>query len=255
MQITVLQRPSRISEREFPKALESALTLLKGDLSASTKLIGYSKQGWATVGITGNDSEIVSELISRKLGLAQTELNGIAKLGNYDGHITGQTETYLQIDIGIEKPRPLTIKVGLGILRAQLCDAKTLPMEEIIEHYCLFPSTKATVRITNLEPKSEIAEGWIADSHLALFSNRISARLDRIQVFDSSQREVEFAIRKANLGRDIISVEQETLTVQSVVCKLGTDAIGLIPKLGSALRGRELKPFLPRRIVSRCKPW
>lgn len=80
-------------------------------------------------------------------------------------------------------------------------------------------------------------------------------RLDRIQVFDSSKREVEFAVRKANLDRDIISVERQTLTTQSVVCKLGTDAIGLIPKLGSILRRRELKPFLPKRIVSRCRPW
>jgi len=255
MQITLIQRPSRVNEKEFSKSLESTLTLLKGDLSATTKLLRYSNQGWAVVGITGNDSEIVSELISRKLGLARTELNGITKLGIYDGHITEQTATYLPIDIGIEKPKPLTIKLSLGALRAQLCDGRTLSMEELTENYCLFPTTKATVRITNFEPKSEIAEAWLADSHLALLSKRISSRLDRIQVLDSSKREVEFAINKTNLGRDIVSVEQETLTAQSVVCKLGTDAIGLIPKLGSALRGRELKPFLPRRIVSQCRPW
>lgn len=205
--------------------------------------------------LVGDDSEVVSELVSRRLGLAQTELMGIENLGHYEGIITGQTATCLQIDIGIEKPRPLTIKVDLNTLRAQLCDGKALSMEEIVEHYCLFPSTRAAVRITNFEPESELAEGWLADSQLALFSNWISTRLDRIQVFDSSKREVEFAVRKANLDRDIISVERQTLTTQSVVCKLGTDAIGLIPKLGSILRRRELKPFLPKRIVSRCRPW
>jgi hypothetical protein len=228
---------------------------LKGNLSASMKLLGYSKQGWAIVDLTGDDTEIITELISRKLGLAQTQLTSIEKLRNYDGLVTGETATYLQVDIGIEKPRTFEIRVGLDTLRAQLCDGRTLSMKEIIEHYCLFPSTKAAVRITRVEPESELAEGWLADSQIALFSNRISARLDRIQVLDCSQREVEFAIRKANLNRDIISVERETLTTQSVVCKLGTDAIGLIPKLGSVLRRRELKPFLPKRIVSRCRPW
>lgn len=207
------------------------------------------------MGLAGDDSEVVSELVSRKLGLAQTELAGIENLGHYDGIITGQTATCLQIDIGIEKPRPLKIKIDLNTLRAQLCDGKALSMEEIIDHYCLFPSTRVAIRITNFEPESELAEGWLADSQLVLFSNWISMRLDRIQVLDSSKREVEFAVKKANLGRDIVSVERQTLTTQSVVCKLGTDAVGLIPKLGSVLGRRELKPFLPKRIVSRCRPW
>jgi len=255
MRITLLQRPGRIDAKEFAAALERELSLLKGDLSASTSLLGFSKMGWTIVDVAGDDSEIVSELITRKLGLAQTDVSGVERLGNYDGVVAGKTEGNLVIDIGLENPRPITVKVKLGSLRAQLCDGKVLSMEEITEHYCLFPSTKVAVRITDLEPESGLAEGWLADSQLDQFTNWISMRLDRIQVFDCSAREVEAAIRKANLERDIVSVEQMTLITHLVICKLGTDAIGLMPKLGSVLRRRELKPFIPRRIVSRCTQW
>jgi hypothetical protein len=79
--------------------------------------------------------------------------------------------------------------------------------------------------------------------------------LDRVQVFDSYRHELELAIKRSHLERDVISVEPRTLTAQSVLCKLGTDAIGLIPKLGSLLKARELKPFIPKRIVARCRQW
>jgi hypothetical protein len=255
MQITLLQRRGETSAKEFAAALDAELSLLKGELSASTNLHGFSKRGFAIVELAGDDSEIVSELISRKLGLARTDLSDIERLGNYDGIVTGETGGDLEIDLGVEKPRPLTFKVKLNTLRAQLCDGRALSIEEIIEHYCLFPSTKVAIRLTNLNLDSGFAEAWLADSQLALFSNWIRIRLDRIQVFDCSGREVGFAIRKANLERDVISVEPLTLTTQSVLCKLGTDAIGLMPKLGSVLRKRKLKPFIPKRIVSQCREW
>jgi hypothetical protein len=123
-------------------------------------------------------------------------------------------------------------------------------MRDLVDDYCFFPGSRVDIRTTSLFPD---IEGWLADSQTDLFSDWISMRLDRILVFESSEREVDSAIRRANIGRDIIAVEHITLTTHSVLCKLGTDAVGLIPKLGSFLRNRELKPFIPRRILSRCK--
>ena len=241
--------------KEFKQALDAELSALKENLSASTTLLGFSKSGWAIVEVTGDDFEVVSELISRKLGFARTDLQGVERFGNYEGLVNQKTTNDLAIDIGIENPRPLTVSVKLNTLRAQLCDGRALPMGEIVEHYCLYPSTKVTIRITSITPDLGLAEAWLADSQLTTLNNWICMGLDRIQVFDCTERQVDSAIRKANLERDIISVEHVTLTTQSILCKLGTDAIGLIPMLGSILRGHELKPFIPKRITSECRPW
>ena len=254
MRLTLLQRPGQANANEFAHALENELASLKGTLSASVGLQGFSKRGWTIIDVKGDDYEIVAELIARKLGLTHTDFSSIELFGNYDGILSEVTAKDLGVDVGLEAPRPQTIRVNLGTLRAQLCDGKNLSMKELTENYCLIPNTKVTVRITLLHPESEI-EGWFADSQLALLSNWISMRLDRILVFNCSRREVDLAIKKANIERDTISVEHLTLTTHSVLCKLGTDAVGLMPKLGAVLRNRELKPFIPARIASRCRPW
>lgn len=227
---------------------------LKGELSASTRLVGFSDNGWAKIEIDGEDCEILKEIISRELGLTQTDLSQIETQGNYSG-IVRDAGADLEVDIGIEKPAPLNVNVSLKALRAQLCDGKPLSGKEIAEYYCLSAGSRATVRITRLERSPRRLEGWLADSQIELFSERIASRLDRVQVFDCTRQRLELALRRARLERDVISVESGSLTTHSVVCKLGTDAIGLIPRLGSMLRKSELKPFLPRRILAKCRQW
>lgn len=255
MKITILQKPGQFTTKEFNWNLENALRTLKGDLSSSIKLDGFSKKGWARIDITGDDSEVVSELVTRKLGQAQTELAKVEPQGVYEGIIAGEIRDSVEVDIGTDTPRPANVKIGVGALRAQLADGKPMWLKEIIRDYCLFSGSKASVRITRLEPGGGDIEGWFADSHIEGLSSWIASNLDRIQISDCYRQEAESAIKKSNIERDIVAIEPVTLTAQSVVCKLGTDAIGLIPKLGSVLRKRELQPFIPKKILTRCRPW
>jgi len=254
MRITLLQRPGKVSAKEFSATLEESLSKLRGELSASTKLVGLSGNEWAKIDIDGQDSEVVTEIISRELGRAQTDLSQIQVQENYYGIVDG-VDADLSVDIGIEKPTPLSVKLDLKGLRAQLCDGKPLARTEIAEFYCIHPGSRLAVRITRLERDASRLEAWLADSQIELFSQWITSHLQRIQVFGCTRQSLENAIRKADLERDVISVEPSTLTTHSVVCKLGTDAIGLIPKLGSKMRKIELEPFLPKRILAKCRQW
>jgi hypothetical protein len=255
MKITILQRPGQFTAKDFNRSLEDALHLLKGELSASTKINGFSRKGWARIELDGADYEILSELIAREFGQAQTDLAKVEPNGVYDGIIAGEVHDNLEVDIGIDTPRQINVKIALGTLRAQLADGKPLRGSEIIQDYCLFPGSRASVRISRLEPDSGVVEGWFADSQISLLSSWVATGLDRIQIYDSYRREIESAIKKSHLARDLVSLESITLTTHSIVCKLGTDAVGLIPKLGSVLRKRELSAFLPKRVIARCRPW
>ena len=110
-----------------------------------------------------------------------------------------------------------------------------------------------SVRITG--KMEEGIEGWLSDEQIGRFSDWFETGLDRIVVFDCFKEQLESAIAKAQLSRDIISVDPITLTTQVAICKLGTDAIGMMPKLGASLKKHGLKPFIPRRIMARCRQW
>ena len=234
--------------------MQESLSKLKGDLSASAALAGFTDNGWAKLDIGGEDREIFQEIISRQLGRAQTDLNQIENQSNYLG-LVNTVGADLVVDLGIEKPSPLNLVVSPMALRAQLCDGKPLSCKEITEYYCIQKGSKVAVRVTRLERDAGRLEGWLADKQMELFSDQIASRLERIHAFDCTRERVEFALRTLNLERDVISVEPNTLTTHSVVCKLGTNAIGLIPKLGSILRKSGLMPFLPSRIIKRCRQW
>jgi hypothetical protein len=227
---------------------------MKGGLSSSARLVGFSKKGWAKVDIDGEDSEILSEIVTRKFGQAQVN---IAQLELHENHmaIVNAVGADLEVDVGVEEPAPLSVNVSAKSLRAQLCDGKSLSCKEIAECYGIDTGSGLAIRIERLERDTGRIEAWLADSQIELFSDWIAPRLERVQVFNCTRQGIELAIRKANLGRDVISVEDNTLMTHSVVCKLGTDSIGLIPKLGAILRRSELKPFIPKRILAKCRGW
>lgn len=255
MKLTILQKPGRFTAKNFNSNLEEALGKLKGELSASIKLEGFSPSGWALVDIAGEDFEIVSELVSRQLGQARTDLGRVELHGVYDGIVAKTLRDGVEVDIGISEVEPSNVRITAATLRAQLTDGKSVPAEEIARFYCLLPGNRASVRITDMDPSRDMVEGWLSDSELESLKSWVLTGLDRIQVNDCFRQEVESAVRKARIERDIVAVEAVTLTTQSVVCKLGTDAIGLIPKLGGVLKGRRLSPFVPRRILAQCRPW
>lgn len=255
MNITLLQKPGDLDVGNFTACLQLALSTLKGPLTASTHLEGFTQAGWAKLDVSGPDMEIFVELISKELGLAQTELSATSINGTYPAIVSSISEGHLEVDVGLEKPKAMKVRIKPSTIQAQLADGKPLPSKEILEHYCLHPQAKTTVRITKLDPYESVAEGWLGDPQIDLFSDWVRTGLDRIQVYGCSRQGVESALTRARLERDIIALESMTLTVHSALCKLGTDAVGLIPKLGSFLKRRELKPFLPKRILTRCRPW
>ena len=252
MKLTLLERPTPLTAKDFKPRLEEELGKLKGELDASTTVDGLSTSGWVQVGITGEDNEIMAELIANKFPLAHAELRDVELQGNYQAQITGTNERGLNFDVG---PRSSKFEyiIPTENLNAQLADGKNLHIRQLVECYCLYPGVRVAVRVAR-KTDNEI-EAWLADSFVDTLTDWIKMGLDRIQAFECFRKEAEAAILKAHLSRDIIAVDSITLTVQSIVCKIGTDAVGLIPKLGHILRKQPLRPFQPKKITSRCRPW
>jgi len=251
MRLTLLERPTASTAQEFPSRLERRLEELKGELNASVKFEGSSHGGWAIVSITGEDSEIMSELTRSEFAVAHTE-SGLIKLqDNLPAEIVESDPNGLKVDIGLGTK--LQCLIPTANLNAQLADGKALPLRQLMECYSLYPGVRVCVRVA--EKNDYEIKTWLADSSTDTIGDWVKTGLDRIQVLECFKTEAETAVTKAHLSRDVLAVDSMTLTTQSIVCKLGTDAIGLMPKLGRFLREQPLKPFQPRKIMSRCRPW
>jgi hypothetical protein len=253
MQITILQKHGPLTAPFFVSNLNMALAELKSDLNATAKITSATRSGWARVEVTGEDDEVLLELVARKFGLAVTDSNKVEDQGVYEALAIGSSPEALRLDLGIETPKPMIVKIPLFALRAQLADGNAMTCRDIVENYCLVAGVRVSVRITKKSP-DEI-EGWLSDAQIRGFSDWFQTGLDRILVFDCFKQQLESAVSRASLNRDIISVESQTFTTQIAVCKLGTDAIGLMPKLGTQLKKHGLKPFIPKRISTRCRQW
>jgi hypothetical protein len=61
--------------------------------------------------------------------------------------------------------------------------------------------------------------------------------------------DVEWVMERARLGRDVVDVEALGLFEHVLTCKLGTDAAGLIPRVGRFLRFARFVVFNPRKVL------
>lgn len=122
MKLIILQRPGQFTTKDFQAELDKALRAVKGELEASIRLDGFSRKGWARLVLEGEDSDVLRELLARDLGQAYTNAANLEAQGIYQGIVSGEADNSLEIDIGVETPRPMDVKIGLAALRAQLGD-------------------------------------------------------------------------------------------------------------------------------------
>jgi len=66
---------------------------------------------------------------------------------------------------------------------------------------------------------------------------------DRVLAVGVAKHQAEAAVKSAGLQYDVIRVETLSPLVQCLLCKIGTEAPGIIAKIGGRLRGVGLASF------------
>ncbi|MFB0523063.1 MAG: DUF2110 family protein [Candidatus Bathyarchaeia archaeon] len=75
----------------------------------------------------------------------------------------------------------------------------------------------------------------------------MQSSLDCLILLGATSSEFENAIEKSKRSRDIIKIQFLELLQHAAECQLGTDAVGLVPKLGLSLLAAALIPFCPKK--------
>ncbi|MEM2440440.1 MAG: DUF2110 family protein [Candidatus Bathyarchaeia archaeon] len=223
-------------------------TLFKG-LKVNVKSVEATVDGRVQVFFSGEDEKAALSYLKREIGLCPSRTGDLRKFLTVKGYITelGRSHEEIHVDIGVSYPKPLYADVPLMYLQAQLADGRKIALQKIIELYGFSENTPITVKIANLS--EDHVEAEVAETQLATYRRWIKSLFDRLIVLGASQPEIWKALKNAKCQNDIIAIEPLGLFEHAVVCKLGTDSVGLIPKMGKHIPDTKLEVFKPKTLI------
>jgi hypothetical protein len=220
-------------------------------LNVKTEICGITPRRWVQITISGEDERVALCYLADEIGLCPTHLEEIEKFSTSKGYITKmeKSKDELNLDIGVFSPENISTTISLQHLQTQLVDGRKVAFKKLAELFGFSENLPLNVKILNIYRDAGHVEAALSEKQLTQFGNWTKSLLDRLIVLGSSIYEVRLALRKAGLDRDVLSVEPLGLFEFAVACKLGTDAAGLIPKIGKSLRGATIAVFSPKRLL------
>jgi len=246
--ITAVIASKVYNENQLSYAEEHFKTLLKG-LNVKLENIEITPHSRIQVALSGEDEKAALKLLEKEFGLSPTHINDLKKFCSVKGYIVSleKSREEVFIDIGVIHPKMLYAKLPLQRLQAQLTDGRKIALQKIAELYGFSDNMPVTVKVTSLNGDNIEAE--LAETQLATYRKWIKSMLDRLLIIGAPVQEVRKAVKYAGCQNDIITIEPLGLFEHAVVCKIGTDAVGLIPKIGKHLPKTKLETFKPKTLI------
>jgi len=233
-------------------AFEPFFSSLCEGLRVKLRVVGVTDRGWIQVEVSGEDETVVLNYLGREVGLAPASVEGLKRFSIVRGSVIsgGESEGQLRVDVGVFSPKVCDAVVPLESLRAQLVDGRELSLQEISELFCLCDNLPLEVKVVgSVRSNEECVEAELSVGQLSQVRRWIRSGLDRLVVLGAPFGDVKRAVYASKHGRDVVRVESLGLLEHAVVCKLGTYAVGLVPRFGRFLSDAVLAPFCPSRIV------
>ncbi|MBS7632576.1 DUF2110 family protein [Candidatus Bathyarchaeota archaeon] len=245
--ITLAVRIYRTSQIKY---VTSVLKFKLEGLRCSLERVEAAPKKWIKVSFSGEDEDVALRYLAKEFALCPENLKNLGKNVVVRGRISGVNSNgdKLYVDIGVFQPREVQAEIPIQQLQAQLADGRKIALKKIVEIFGLCENVPLTVKISDLASDGSV-KAMLAEEQRANFGTWVKSLLDRLLVLGATEHEVRDALKHSGFARDIVNVEQPGLLEHAVVCKLGTDAIGLIPKVGGNLRNASLVVFSPSKVV------
>lgn len=208
-----------------------------------------SSHGWLTVNAKGEDSEAFLNLLKEKLGEAPVQSSRVERWDACRGFVTGAGKVGfgVYVDLGITEPFRKDALYPLHRMRAQLVDGATKPCREILQENAFADHVPLKVVVTDVEGEKLSVE--LADETRDGLLRWRKLPFDRVLAIGASREDAEKAVKFTGLQNDVIRIESLSLMVQCLLCKIGTEAPGVIAKVGRRLGGTRLAAYeTPTRL-------
>ena len=232
-------------------ALQRILDSMVAGLEVKIIILGQVERGWTKVEVHGEDEAVAINQLRRSFGFVPSSLEALQLPCILNGCAVdvGKVGYGIYVDVGLSSPYAVDALIPLHALRAQLADGEKMSVRRIVDVYGLADNLPLSLRLTGIEAGARRLEAELSDSQVALFEEWVRDGLDRILALGLPLEDAEEALERSRLGRDVVGIESLGLFEHSFLCKLGTQAPGVISRLGKYL------PGIPFHIVSTSRLW
>ena len=246
--VTILQKCYGLYTNRGLKVIFRHLKRLCEGLEVTVHSVEQNQRGWVRVGLSGEDEEVFLSLLEKEFGLTLNSMESLVSGRVLRGKIvdSGSVGYGLYVDLGITQPAETDALVPLRVLRIQLANGQKVSLREIVRAFCLYDNLNLEVVLTEIDQDKSIVEAHLSDFQLSAFSEWENTYLERLILVGATNSQVRNSISRSGHKRDVLRVENLGVLENSVTCKLGTHARGLITELGGLLDGVSFHVFLPR---------
>ena len=244
--VTVLEK---LYASVSPAAFKNSLSSLVEGLDMQVGFVKTTPKGWIQLNVSGADQTIAISLLDKKFGLAPNSVEGLGRFSVLRGKVVSEKNSErLLVDLPVGSDS-FSAAVSEQSLQGQLADGKPVGFGRFVELFCLAEHLPVEVKLSEDINGSKPVGAVLSEGQVRLFRSWVQMRSDRLIVFKAQFSDVEKAVESCRLSRDVMRVEQLGFLEQAVLCKLGTDAVGLIPRLGRVLKSAVLVPFSPKKVI------
>jgi hypothetical protein len=250
--MTVLTLLAKARNTGHLKKVEDLLKAEFENLELDFKVLGAPVNKWIQVSLSGEDEVIATNYIKQQIGTCPVSIKKIEKSSVLKGYITklDTAKNELSVDVGVFEPKITLATISLAYLQAQLADGKKIDLKRILEVYAMHENMPLAIKVTDLtgEDGNEQMQAELSAPQLEKLRLWQQSLLDRLIILGSAAGDIEEVLTRTKLNRDVIDVERLGMFEYSLTCKLGTDAAGLIPRMGRYMRNAVFVVFNPREI-------
>ncbi len=203
------------------------------DLDVEAKILGNPTNKWVQVSLEGEDEAVAAAYIRKEIGLCPVSLEVVEENSELKGYVSKVDNNKLTVDVGIYEPKVIEATIPLAKLQAQLAGGKDVAMQNIAKACAIVEGLPVTVKVIS---KGEVLEAELSAGQVEKLQMWQQSLLDRLVILRASKDLVSTTLARTRLERDVIDVEALGLFEFALTCKLGTDAAGLIPRVGRYMR-------------------
>jgi hypothetical protein len=231
------------------KQVDALLQDQFADLDVEAKVVANPASKWVQVFLEGEDETIATAYARKEIGTCPVSLENVEVGAALRGYVSKVDESrgQLTVDVGVFEPKVTQAAVPLAALRAQFSAGKDAGLKAIAEAYGISEGVPISVKVTSNEAENFTVE--LASEQVEKLKGWQQSLLDRLIILRAPKDLVTSTLERTHLDRDVIDVEQLGFFEFALTCKLGTEARGLIPRLGRYMRNAVFVVFSSKRSL------
>ncbi len=234
------------------RAIDETLKDQFEELDVEAEVLQNTANRWIQVSVTGEDEAIATSFLRKTYGLCPITLENARIADTLKGYISkvDEAKQELFVDVGIFEPQIVQAVTSLARLQSQLAEGRNLSMRNIAELFGLAEGLPLTLKV-NWEKSAEgELSAELAPEQAAKLHSWRQSLLDRLIILGASREAIDGVIERTRLTRDVVDVEPLGAFEFALTCKLGTDAAGLIPRMGRYMRNSVFVVFRAEKAWS-----